>query len=86
MWLACGHDYGYAATELVVLKWGDLLTRTFVRLAVVVVLVVFVKAYLPFVIVVGFSDPVLASVRLVLLFFDADAFWVEGKATSGTGN
>ncbi len=36
----------------VVLKWGDL-RRTFVRLAVVVPVLSFVKAYLPFVIVVG---------------------------------
>ncbi len=53
---------------IVVLKWGDLLTRTFVRLAVVVGAVVFVKAYLPFVIVVSLKDCSL-SVRSFLLFF-----------------
>lgn len=57
---------GIQRTELVVLKWGHLLTRTFVRLAVVVGAVVFVKAYLPFVIVVGLVILFSASVRSLL--------------------
>lgn len=60
---------GMQRTELVVLKWGDLLTRTFVRLAVVVGAVVFVKAYLPFVIVVGLAVLFFASVRSFLPVF-----------------
>ena len=60
---------GMQRTELVVLKWGDLLTRTFVRLAVVVGAVVFVKAYLPFVIVVGLAILFFASVRSFLPVF-----------------
>lgn len=60
---------GTQRTELVVLKWGDRLTRIFVRLAVVVGAVVFVKLYLPFVIAIVLAILFFASVRSLFPVF-----------------